>query len=83
MNAARDGMTVADLIKSLSAYSDDLRVRFTSSESGGFWPKGKQVMGVFISEQIFSVTVPNPSAKLEPADFDHLEISLLAVTSET
>ncbi len=59
MSAARDGMTVAELIRILSVYDKALVVRFTSSECGGKWPcmagpseGSREAMAVFVDEQI-------------------------------
>lgn len=57
-NPARDGMTVGDVLNILHGYPRELRLRFKSSESGGYWPhmggpsEGSRVaMSVFIGEQ--------------------------------
>lgn len=74
-NEARTGMTVASLAKLLAQYAKDYPdavVKFTSSESGGYWPKDRRAMGVFTGEQVAAVDATRCGGDL------HMQLSLLS-----
>ena len=63
--------TIGDLIAVLSVYDLSLPVVFTSSESGGFWPRERTPLVVSIDDQVFEVDETLVGGNR------HLEISLL------
>ena len=55
---ATTGWTAKMLADYLALYADkypNAKVMFLSSESGGYWPKTREAMGVFIDEQVHQV----------------------------